>query len=154
MLGWKEAFWLCCPGYLFGYLREIAMSDREGWQPVGWSLGAWRVCDWGGLNVIEGWLQKEFWRTFSLCVFLSWITRTEEAELKLRLSPAHLPSSWSLFFLCCLWWFLCNLLSLWEQLGNFSAPKGSCWFRHWFLQFREMVWWNLAVLGLWLTWWS
>lgn len=67
-------------------------------------------------------------KAVSVCVFLLWITRIREAGLRLRLSLAlqkrHLPSSWSPSVFSHLSWFLCNLLPLWEQLGNFSLlPK-------------------------------
>lgn len=100
----------------------------------------------------------------SVCVFLPWITRTREAGLRLRLSLAlqkrHLPSSDPLLF---------SLIS--HGFSVTCSPSENSWgtslcsqseglliqhqgVRHCFLQFGDVVWWDLAVLGLWLTWWS
>lgn len=132
MLGWKEAFWLCCLGCLVwvpaSALRETVMfSDLEDWQPVGWSLGAWRVCDWGGWNIIKGCLQKEFWRTlFCVCILVLnyW---DSGGRTKAEIVSCSAERTFTLFlipfcFLSC----LCNLLPLWEELRSFSLlPKGA-----------------------------
>lgn len=109
-------------------------SDLEGWQPVGWSLGAWRVCDWGGWNVIKGCLQKEFWRTLFLCVFCALNYQDSAGRTEAEIVPCSAGKTFTLFlipfcFLSCVSWFLCSLLSPLRTTGELlPAPKGSCWY--------------------------
>lgn len=99
----KRSFLALLPG-LSGLGPSVSTEGNSdvvrpgGLAPVGWSLGGLWL---GRLECYEGMAAKGVLEnTVSLCAFLPWTTRTEEAELKLRLSPAlqrrHLPSSWSL----------------------------------------------------------
>lgn len=102
MLGWREAFWLCCLGYLVWV--PVGNSDvvrSWGLAATGLKLGGLVGLWLGRLECQKGMAAKGVLKNIiSLCVFLPWISGTEEAELKLRLSPAlqkrQLPSSWSL----------------------------------------------------------
>lgn len=67
---------------------------------------------------------------FSLC-FLALNYQDWGGRTKAKIVSCSAEKTFTLFlipfcFLCCLWWFLCNLFPLWGHLGNFCLlPKGA-----------------------------